>query len=249
MFNKDEEWLLKEKYEGEKSTAFFADCHKLILGEPLAYLIGYIPFLDCKIWLDSQPLIPRPETEFWTEKAIKEIVTKMTGSENSPRILDLCAGSGCIGVAVAKHVPMALIDFGEINERHLLTIDKNLAENNIKPARSKIIQSDLFSNITDRYDFVLSNPPYIDPVLDRTEDSVKNFEPSEALYGGCLGLEFINQIVSGATKHLTPSGQLWIEHEPEQTASIHKIATASGFSITTHTDQYNIERYSILMLQ
>ncbi len=65
--SKDIAWLLQEKYGGEKSEAFFADCKRLALGEPLGYLIGHTPFLDCTIYLDSKPLIPRAETEFWTE--------------------------------------------------------------------------------------------------------------------------------------------------------------------------------------
>jgi methylase of polypeptide subunit release factors len=71
--SQDIEWLLKEKFGGEKSDAFFADCKRLALGEPLGYLIGHVPFLGCTIHLDSKPLIPRTETEFWTEKAIEEI--------------------------------------------------------------------------------------------------------------------------------------------------------------------------------
>ena len=73
--SQDIEWLLKEKYAGEKSDAFFADCKRLALGEPLGYLIGHTPFLDCVIHLDSKPLIPRPETEFWTERVISDIKT------------------------------------------------------------------------------------------------------------------------------------------------------------------------------
>ena len=89
-----EDWLLKEKYKGVKSRAFLADCQELKAGVPLAYVIGSIPFLDTKIYLDSKPLIPRPETEYWTEQAIKSIKTVA-----SANVLDLCSGSVCIGVA------------------------------------------------------------------------------------------------------------------------------------------------------
>ncbi len=91
----DEVWLLREKYQGVKTDAFFEDCARLKNGEPLAYIIGSIPFLNTTIFLDAHPLIPRPETEFWVEKAIAHMNVR------APlRILDLCAGSGCIGVAV-----------------------------------------------------------------------------------------------------------------------------------------------------
>ena len=106
--SQDIEWLLEEKYSGEKNDAFFADCKRLALGEPLGFLIGHVPFLDTTIYLDSKPLIPRPETEYWTEAVIADIKTNYPARdlENTPgaeqlRVLDLCAGSGCIGVAIA----------------------------------------------------------------------------------------------------------------------------------------------------
>ena len=71
--NPEVDWLLNEKYHGEKTSAFFTDCVRLETGEPLAYVIGHIPFLDCTIYLDSRPLIPRVETEFWVEKLITTI--------------------------------------------------------------------------------------------------------------------------------------------------------------------------------
>jgi len=74
MKNQELDWLLKEKYHGVESEAFHADCARLATGEPLGYLIGHVPFLNCTIHLDSHPLIPRPETEFWTEQAIAEII-------------------------------------------------------------------------------------------------------------------------------------------------------------------------------
>ena len=180
----DEAWLLKEKYKSEKSDAFFADCRLLALGEPLGYLIGHVPFLDTNIYLDSKPLIPRPETEFWTEKVISDIKTtypvqhpeEASGSEQL-RILDLCAGSGCIGVAIAKAVPDAIVDFSEIDETHLPTITKNLVENDIDQTRTHLYHSNLFKAFSGTYQYIVSNPPYIDTTLNRIDDSVVKTEP------------------------------------------------------------------------
>jgi len=248
--NQEEQWLLTEKYQGLESEAFQADLVLLRSGTPLAYLIGSIPFLNCTIHLDSHPLIPRSETEFWTEKAIDSIRQYVcTGARPGVNILDLCAGSGAIGVAVAKAVPETQVTFGEIDKKHLATIGKNLDSNDIPCTQYKVFQSDLFENIPDTYDFILTNPPYIDPALDRTESSVKLHEPSLALYGGAEGMECIETIISQATKHLSDNGQLWIEHEPEQTTDIASLALKNGFISSTHKDQYDTDRYSILVLQ
>jgi len=118
----DEQFLLEEKYDGEKTEAFFTDCKALALGEPLAYLIGTTPFLDTTIHLDGRPLIPRVETEFWVEKAIAEILALqerqpnlgVSGDSVAPQILDLCAGSGCVGVAVAQAIKEASIISGNL---------------------------------------------------------------------------------------------------------------------------------------
>ncbi len=239
----DEEWLLNEKYGGVESSEFSKDRDRLAAGEPLAYVIGHVPFLDTTIHLDSHPLIPRPETEYWAEEAIEVI---RSSGLTLPRILDLCAGSGAIGIAVANAIPEAHVTFAEIDKTHLATIAKNLDVNGISCTRYQVFESDLFSNVTGIFDFILSNPPYIDPVLDRTEASVKNFEPHQALYGGHEGLALIERIIADAGTHLSSKGELWIEHEPEQSERIHEIALASGFIASSHTDQYGTERYSIL---
>jgi release factor glutamine methyltransferase len=253
MKNREIEWLLKEKYNGVKSDAFYADCKRLSLGEPLDYLIGWSDFLGCKIWLDERPLIPRSETEYWTEEAIKVINGRQELTlgldQNSPKVLDLCAGSGCIGTAILKHCPSARVDFGELDAKLLDTILKNLKENGINRQRTDLIHTNLFSNLPEKYDYILSNPPYIDPDLDRTQASVKNFEPYVALYGGMAGMEIITDLIKAAPRHLDPGGQLWLEHEPEQVTLINELSEHTGFTITTHPDQYNRERYSILVLQ
>lgn len=244
--SQDIEWLLKEKYNGEKSDAFFADCKRLALGEPLGYLIGHTPFLNTTIFLDTKPLIPRPETEFWVEKAIEEIVC---GGFAAAHILDLCAGSGCIGIAIAKNIPDSLVDFSEIDASHLPIINKNLRKNDIDSARTHVKHSNLFEQFSGTYHFILSNPPYIDMDLKRTDENVLEHEPYIALSGGLAGLEIIQTIIEDAPKHLKEHGQLWIEHEPEQSEMIRNLAREHKFTCTTHEDQYGIERYSILVLQ
>lgn len=247
MFNTEENWLLKEKYHGMQTSEFENDCLRLSSGVPLAYLIGYIPFLNCKIWLDSKPLIPRPETEFWAEKVLAEIKAFDNKSE-SVKILDLCAGSGCIGIAIAKNSPQTTVDFIEL-DKHQDTIIKNCLENNITSERFRVFQGDLFSPLSDeKYDFILSNPPYIDKNLNRVDNSVKENEPALALYGGNEGMEIIAKIINEAPKFLVKDGQLWVEHEPEQIETINNLAK-NKFHTINHLDQYQVQRFSQLVLQ
>lgn len=239
----EEEWLLKEKYNGQNSEMFLADCNRLKEGEPLAYLIGSIPFLNTTIHLDSKPLIPRTETEFWVEHIIQNMANSCKGKAFA-RVLDLCAGSGCIGVAVLKNVPNATVDFAEIDGAHHETIRKNILENNIDISRSKIFGGDLFENVTEKYDYILTNPPYIDPEHNQTDENVKKFEPSLSLYAENTGLEIIFRIIDQAPKFLTSEGILVIEHDPEQSEAIQAHAINHNFIVETHPDQFSVNRYT-----
>ena len=251
------DWLLREKHSNEKSEAFFADVARLDVGEPLAYIIGHVPFLNCTIYLDSKPLIPRPETEFWVEKAIEVIAPACS-------VLDLCAGSGAIGVAVTKSLPHCHVTFGELESTHISTIKKNLNLNttiyrsvlgdnseislsDIFPPH-QVILSDLFENIPGRFDYIFCNPPYIDQKANTVEQSVKNFEPHLALFGGEAGMELITEIIAESRSHLTPTGQLWLEHEPSQVEAIASLAKRYNFFCITHLDQYKTPRYSVLSM-
>ena len=249
----DELRLLEEKYNGVKSEAFYADCKRLALGEPLAYLIGHIPFLDTTIYLDSRPLIPRPETEYWTKEVIETLRTSTPSlgltTDQPIHVLDVCAGSGCIGVAIADAIPETHVDFSEIEKRHIATIEKNLIENKISSKRTNVYNTNLFSGLTQKYDIIVSNPPYIDSTLNRVHESVVDFEPHLSLFGGKEGMDVITEIIEQAPQYLVSGGQLWIEHEPEQSPTITTLATQHGFTVITHKDQYMVERYSILVLQ
>lgn len=235
----EELWLLNEKYDGEKTEGFFADCLLLKCGTPVAYLIGSIEFLHTTIFLDSHPLIPRTETEFWAERALVAI-------PRGAYILDLCAGSGCIGVAILKNVPDTRVDFAEIDTAHHSTIQKNISANEIHQGRTRVFGGDLFEHITDTYDFIVANPPYIDISLGRVDSSVVLHEPHRALYGGLCGTEFIARILDGAPSHLIHGGSLWLEHEPEQTEYIHTHARNVGLCGITHKDQYDVLRYTVM---
>ena len=247
MNSQEVAWLLAEKYQGQESADFLADVAKLEAGLPLAYLIGHIPFLDTTIYLDSHPLIPRTETEFWTKQVIDDLESKKT---SELIVLDLCAGSGAIGVALAKALPLSHLYFIELETAHLPTIARNCVENGITRERVTILAGDLFKTtaILPRFDVIVTNPPYIDPILDRTEDSVKAHEPEVALYGGVSGMEIITKIIAEAPNHLTEHGLLYIEHEPEQSAQIQNLGK-NHFLVTTQKDQYGIPRFSKLVLQ
>lgn len=211
---------------------------------PEAYRIGWVPFGHVKIWLDSHPLIPRTETEYWTMHAIEEFKTN-----GFKKILDLCAGSGAIGVAVLKEIPEVEVDFAEVEVRHHLTIKKNIEENIPEgKGRSNIFAGDLFENIQGTYDAILSNPPYIDSEkISRVEESVIKYEPREALLGGKGGMKIIRRIIEEAPKYLNPGGIIYIEHEPEQVEYIKNLTDRFNFDCETLCDQYGVLRFSHLI--
>ena len=249
MKNQETAWLLKEKYQGVESEAFYADCAQLEAGVPLGYLIGHVPFLDCTIYLDSHPLIPRPETEYWVEKAIDTIKTSSTRQD---LVLDLCAGSGAVGVAVAKAISDAQVTFVELDPSHLPTIEKNFTKNTIvyDSEKYQVLASDLFAALLngERFDYILTNPPYIDVAANTVDKNVVEHEPHLALFGGEAGMELIYKIISQAPQYLASSGQLWIEHEPAQVEAITTLAHTNDFTIITHLDQYQVPRFSVLTM-
>lgn len=239
----EKEFLLKEKYNGVKSAEYEDDVQSLESGVPLAYLIGFVPFLGTKIFLDSHPLIPRTETEYWVEKVIHEIKNKIP----PPYILDIFAGSGCIGVALMAHLPTAHVDFAEIEKKHLSTIVKNLEENNLSLSRATIFESNVWSAVQGRYDYILANPPYLAREhIERVENSVLTHEPANALFAKENGFALIRETIAGAPMHLHPQGMLYIEHEPEHAELIKEYSQQKGFLVENHKDQYGTLRYSTL---
>lgn len=248
MDNKEKNWLLKEKFGGIENADFFKDVKRLNNGEPLAYIIGHVPFLGTTIYLQSRPLIPRPETEFWTDLAIKTLARGPKG----PKILDIFSGSGCIGIALLKHLNESTVDFAEKDTAHIPSIKKNIhlnCQGLTLTGRVKIFVSDVFSNIPKtKYDYIFANPPYVsvDPAETTLQESVKKWEPNDAVFAQDHGLFYIKKLLSEAHEYIAEDGTMFIEFDTWQKNEIENIAKKNGWKISFWKDQYKKLRVAIL---
>jgi len=234
-------WLLEEKYNNKPSKNFYKDVKRLKAGEPVDYVIGFTNFLDCKIDLSKKPLIPRPETEFWVGKVIDCLRHKIDDRQKTvTRVLDIFSGSGCIGIAVLKHIKNSKVDFADIENRVV---------------GRKTIKSDVFSNIKNKYDFIFANPPYIPTARrNRIQKSVLEFEPKNALFGdlpdgsqGTDGLFYIRKFLSQASSHLKKNGRIFMEFDPPQKKEIEKLFKKFGYQkYEFHKDQFGKCRWIVI---
>jgi release factor glutamine methyltransferase len=229
--SQDLQWLAEAKYQNNLDQISPTDKVRLMAGEPLDYVIGQRDFLGLSIDLSFQPLIPRAETEWWTDLVITDIKARTLSLGRPLVILDLFAGSGAVGLAVLKHCPSARVIFADLAEASLKQIKKNLDLLSLGE-RAEIIKSDLFSGLAGRdFDFILANPPYI-PTLgrgSRVDRSVKNYEPAEALWAGTNGLKFSQPFLKQAKNYLRPEGQIWLEFGFGQKTALRQLLTQNGF--------------------
>lgn len=164
-------------------------------GEPVQYIVGNVDFYGYKINVNKNVLIPRFETEelvFKTINLIKKIL-----NENI-KVLDIGTGSGCISIALKKEIPGLDITAVDISEDALVVAKNNALENNCE---INFIKSDLFNNIDDKYDLIISNPPYIS-YDEQIMDIVKKNEPHLALYAKNNGLYFYEEIIKNSSNYL-----------------------------------------------
>jgi len=204
--------------------------------EPLQYLLGEWSFFGLRLLTDRRALIPRPCTESIVEHVLQSERRRAAASSTSadtppstPRstppdtappllIADLCTGSGCIGVALAKHLPHARVFATDISADALALAAQNAALHALPPERLTLIAGDLLAPLMARtdllgtLDYLVSNPPYIpDAEFDLVPENVRLHEPSLALRGGASGLNLVGPIIAGAPALLRPGGTLMIE--------------------------------------
>ena len=195
---------------------------------PAEYQKGLVKFLNCRIDLKNRVFIPRIETEFWVKKAIREI---KIAENSSPRILDMFAGSGCIGIAVLKNIKDSFVDFIDIDKKAVEQIKINLKLNKISKKRYKIYKSNLFEKLQDKkYDFIFANPPYVAKErLGEVEPAVLKYEPKKAFLAGKGGLFFIRGFLKEAKKFLKQNGVIYLEIDPQQKDDIENILGKQGY--------------------
>ena len=208
-----------------------------LTGRPLWYVMGDADFCGYKIKVDERVLIPRPETE-------ELVMMAVAAAEEGQHVLDLCTGSGAIAIATYKElekagrkVRMTAIDVSE----KALELARENAE--LNGAEINFIQSDLFTRIRERFDLIVSNPPYISSAeIETLQREVKDFEPRLALDGGADGLEIYRKIAADVSKHLTRGGTLLMEVGAGQAEEVVKLFKGNSYSMIIK-DFNGVDRY------
>ncbi|MFH1036944.1 MAG: HemK family protein methyltransferase [Patescibacteria group bacterium] len=200
-------------------------------------------FLNCKIDVSKKIFRPRPETEFWVGKALKDSGFKM----KDLRILDIFAGTGCIGIAILKACPETVrrADFVDISKDAIEQIKINIKFNRVPKNKCRVYKSDMFEKLkNNRYDFIFANPPYV--ALERISEVQKEVlkkEPHTALFAGADGMIAIERFFDQVKKYLNPSGKIFLEFDPLQKEKIRKVFKREGFRSVFKKDQFRKYRW------
>ena len=212
-----------------------------LAGEPVAYLIGEWEFYGLPLDISTDVLIPRPDTEVLAQQAIGYVQTL-----GECRVLDLCAGSGCIGLAVAAQAPKSRVVLGELSDGALKICRQNIRRNGLS-GRVVPMQADALEKpekSLGEFQCIVSNPPYIPRAdIDGLDGSVKDYEPHLARDGGEGGLDFYRAISEKWKDALAPGGRLYFEVGIGQADDVLRIMRTQGFGdIQIVKDLHDIPR-------
>lgn len=189
---------------------------KRLEGRPLWYIIGDTEFYGCKIKVDERALIPRPETEMLAEVAVRTV-------EDGNKILDMCTGSGCIAIAIAKHCvdKSVSVTGADLSDAAIMLAKENAKLNHVNV---DFVQSDMFSSVHGRFNLIVCNPPYVKTAdIPNLQKEVREYEPRIALDGGEDGLDFYRRLSEMVRNYLAKDGVLLLECGEGQTDEILKL--------------------------
>lgn len=236
----------REYYASEElEEKVMAAVERLKKGEPLPYIIGQWDFYGLTLTVTPAVLIPRDDTCAVVEIAIKNGLFL----PEKPRILDLCTGSGCIGLAVASRLPDARVTLADISPDALAVAKKNVTALKLS-SRVSCVNADALGKaptFLGKFDMIISNPPYITgQEMTELPNSVKDYEPHLALYGGKDGLDFYRSIIKNYTSALKPDGLLAFEFGMGQGDAVCKLLAENGYEIIERKNDYNDRERAVI---
>ena len=236
---------LSEQMSKENEDKYFSLIEKHIKEDvPLSHLVGFEYFYDRKFKVTKDVLSPRMETEELIYKVVEYVkITK----KNNLRILDLCTGSGIIAITLKKELSQFSIDVVASDiSKEALEVAKENAKTHIADIR--FIQSDIFNNIDDKFDIIVSNPPYIDRKDEVTmEDNVLKYDPHLALFAEEEGMYFYRNITEQANSYLNANGVIFFEIGYDQKDKIVKLADMNGYHAEVYKDINGRDRMAFLV--
>ena len=236
---------LSEQLSKEIEEKYFSLIEKHIREDvPLSHLVGFEYFYDRKFKVTKDVLSPRMETEELIYKVVEYV--KAT-KKNNLKILDLCTGSGIIAITLKKELDQLLIDVvaSDISEEAIKVAKENAQ---FHDATIKFIQSDIFDNIDEIFDIIVSNPPYIDRKDEVTmQDNVLKYDPHLALFAEEEGMYFYRNIVEKASSYLNDNGVIFFEIGYDQKDKIIKLADMNGYSAEVYKDINGRDRMAFLV--
>ena len=234
-----------EQMSKENENKYFSLIEKHIKEDvPLSHLVGFEYFYDRKYKVTKDVLSPRMETEELIYKVIEYV---KASSKNNFKILDLCTGSGIIAITLKKELSQFSIDVvaSDISEEAIKVAKENAQSHD---ATIKFIQSDIFNNIADKFDIIVSNPPYIDRKDEVTmQDNVLKYDPHLALFAEEEGMYFYRKIIEQANDYLNENGVIFFEIGYDQKDKIIKLADLNGYSAEVYKDINGRDRMAFLI--
>lgn len=236
----------REKYaaesvcdEMEKAVA------RILQEEPLAYVLGEWSFYGMNLHINSSVLIPRDDTCAVTSLAIKQGLHL----DQNPRILDLCTGSGCIGIAIASRVKDARVTLVDLSKEALAVAKKNVVRQKLS-GRVSCYQANVLESapgFLGKFDMIVSNPPYItSEEMEQLPRSVRDYEPHMALHGGDDGLLFYREIIRNYSAALKPGGYLCFEFGMNQGDDVCSLLESNGYTVLERAKDFNDRERAVI---
>ena len=230
----------------EELVLAMEDATRRILNEePLAYVLGEWEFYGLKLHVNPNVLIPRDDTCAVVQLAINQALFLPDG----PRVLDLCTGSGCIGLAIASRVKDAKVTLADISKEAMAVAKRNVTDHKMGNRVSVVHVNALEAPpaFLGKFDMIVSNPPYITgQEMKELDRSVTDFEPHLALFGGEDGLDFYRAIAKNYAAALKPGGYLAFEYGDTQADDVCRILEENGYTVIERTRDFNDRERAVL---